>query len=117
MSETEETCHVTEEVITTEVIVDAGCSTGEIVVADMDNDFVAEEVFAIHLPLFSRIITTYSFKGRCRGRIWRASHQHGPRGFSHHGPQWAQRKRELGVFRRFQHRGGERRGGSLGRWQ
>ena len=47
MSETEETCHVTEEVITTEVIVDAGCSTGEIVVADMDNDFVAEEVFTI----------------------------------------------------------------------
>jgi len=36
-----------EEVITTEVIVDAGSSTGEIVVADMDNDFVAEEVVVV----------------------------------------------------------------------
>ena len=63
MSETEETCHVTEEVITTEVIVDAGCSTGEIVVADMDNDFVAEEVFTIHLFLcFSRKLILYFFK-------------------------------------------------------
>ena len=39
-----ETVEVTEEVITTEVIVDAGSHAGEIVVADMDNDFVAEEV-------------------------------------------------------------------------
>ena len=37
----------TEETITTEVIVDAGSSTGEIVVADMDNDFVAEEVVVV----------------------------------------------------------------------
>ena len=62
MSETEETCHVTEEVITTEVIVDAGCSTGEIVVADMDNDFVAEEVFSIHLfRCFWRKLILYFF--------------------------------------------------------
>lgn len=37
----------TEETITTEVIVDAGSSTGEVVVADMTNDFVAEEVVVV----------------------------------------------------------------------
>jgi len=42
-----ETVEVTEEVITTEVIVDAGSHAGEIVVADMDNDFVAEEVVVV----------------------------------------------------------------------
>jgi len=94
MSETEETCHVTEEVITTEVIVDAGCSTGEIVVADMDNDFVAEEVVVVDAS-GGQAINTAPVASAITG----------------------QRKRELGVFRCFQHRGGERRRGSLGRWQ
>lgn len=41
MAETEET------IVTTEVIVDAGSSTGEVVVADIENDFVAEEVVVV----------------------------------------------------------------------
>jgi len=49
MSDTELTEEIitTEEVITTEVIVDAGSATGEVVVADMTNDFVAEEVVVV----------------------------------------------------------------------
>ena len=65
MSDTE-VC--TEEVITTEVIVDAGSATGEVVVADMDNDFVAEEVNSITLlcapfgaPLNGHILTLVQF--------------------------------------------------------
>jgi hypothetical protein len=37
----------TEETITTEFVIEAGESAGEVVVADMENDFVAEEVVVV----------------------------------------------------------------------
>jgi len=47
MAELEETVYTDDMVYTTEVIVDAGSAGHEVVLADVDNDFVAEEVVVV----------------------------------------------------------------------